>query len=934
MYGWRAPRPGLSGLLSLSRTCVPISGSVKAHPSLRRTRIVSNDDVLTRLTTALADRYRIDREIGVGGMASVYLAHDLRHDRDVAIKVLHPDLGAALGGERFLTEIRTTARLQHPHILPLLDSGNAGGLLYYVMPLVTGETLRARLARERQLPIDDAVRISREIADALDYAHRQGVIHRDIKPENVMLHEGRPMVMDFGIALAVQQAGGQRMTQTGLSLGTPQYMSPEQAMGERSIDARSDLWALAAVTYEMLVGEAPFTGPSVQTILARVMTEEPRPLATQRKAIPDSVEHAVMRALEKLPADRWNSARDFSAALDGGSPGSPSHARAAGSRQRTAVRAGTSWSAHLRDPLVLGLTAVAIASLMLAVWTRRNVPRDTANVGRFTIPAALNERANSLGLSTLGISPDGRTLVYAGLGADGQQQLMLRSLDDITARPLPETTDATNPIFSPDGRWVAFIRSNQLFKIATDGTRPQMLASVPGTFGGMSWSSTGVIVLSGNAGLFTIPEAGGQPREILKPDRSAGELYVVSPIVIDSKEIVLYVTSPNTSTTSSKVSMVSLRTGEHTVLDLLGAQPLGIVNGVLTYVTTGGLIMGVPVDLEGKKVTGTPVQLASDVSVNPTSGLARASLAENGTLFYESGTRSSQVMAVAADGSSRALLADPKEYAFPRLSPDGRRLAVAVGESDRRDVWLFDLSSQTMTRLTSEGTANDRPEWTSDSKRVVYHTDRGKRSAIWSRPADLSAEAIPLIENPKFDVFEAVLSPDNRDVAYQLDTTGADLYYRAVNGDTTPHVVSNSPRAIETMPRLSPDGRWIAFSTDESGRQEVVVQAFPGPGGRVQVSARGGSEPVWSPDGKRLFYRGDGHLMAARLNTAQGFSVVARDTLFADTYQYAGNPHANYDVMADGSHFVFLKAASEGNMIVVTNWTSLVRSRMTSTAAK
>src|SRR5689334_20918786 len=209
------------------------------------------------LTTALADRYRIDRELGAGGMATVYLAHDIRHDRDVAIKVLHPDLGAALGGERFLTEIRTTARLQHPHILPLLDSGNADGLLYYVMPLVTGETLRARLARERQLPIDDAVRISREIADALDYAHRQGVIHRDIKPENVMLHEGRPMVMDFGIALAVQQAGGQRMTQTGLSLGTPQYMSPEQAMGERTIDARSDLWALATVTYEMLVGEAP-----------------------------------------------------------------------------------------------------------------------------------------------------------------------------------------------------------------------------------------------------------------------------------------------------------------------------------------------------------------------------------------------------------------------------------------------------------------------------------------------------------------------------------------------------------------------------------------------------------------------------------------------------------------------------------------------------
>ncbi|HET9798874.1 MAG TPA: serine/threonine-protein kinase, partial [Gemmatimonadaceae bacterium] len=263
------------------------------------------------MTEALADRYRIDRELGVGGMATVYLAHDLRHDRDVAIKVLHPDLGAALGGERFLTEIRTTARLQHPHILPLLDSGSADGLLYYVMPLVTGETLRTRLERERQLPIEDAVRIGLEVADALAYANELGVIHRDIKPENILLQGGHATVADFGIALAVQQAGGHRMTQTGLSLGTPQYMSPEQAMGEKSIDARSDLYALGAVTYEMLAGEAPFTGPTVQAIVARVMTEEPRPLHAQRKAIPAHVEDAVMRALEKLPADRWSSARQF-----------------------------------------------------------------------------------------------------------------------------------------------------------------------------------------------------------------------------------------------------------------------------------------------------------------------------------------------------------------------------------------------------------------------------------------------------------------------------------------------------------------------------------------------------------------------------------------------------------------------------------------------
>src|SRR5688500_12978178 len=270
---------------------------------------------IDRLTSAIADRYRITRELGAGGMATVHLAHDMRHERDVAIKVLLPELAAALGAERFLAEIRTTAKLQHPHILPLLDSGAADGFLYYVMPLVTGESLRHRLERERQLPIDDAVRIAREVAAALDYAHRQGVVHRDIKPENILLHDGSALVADFGIALAVQTAAGARMTQTGLSLGTPQYMSPEQAMGERAIDARSDIYALGAVTYEMLTGEPPFTGPTVQAIVSRLVTEEPRRISVQRRAVPEQVEATILRALEKLPADRFATAAEFAAAL-------------------------------------------------------------------------------------------------------------------------------------------------------------------------------------------------------------------------------------------------------------------------------------------------------------------------------------------------------------------------------------------------------------------------------------------------------------------------------------------------------------------------------------------------------------------------------------------------------------------------------------------
>src|SRR6185436_4806262 len=253
---------------------------------------MSQTTTLDKLRTALADRYRVDREVGMGGMATVYLAHDLRHDRDVAIKVVRPDLAAALGAERFLAEIKTTARLQHPHILPLLDSGDAGGLLYYVMPYVTGESLRDRLNREQVLPVEETIRIAREVADALAHAHGHGVVHRDIKPENILLQDGHALVADFGIALALESAGGQRLTQTGISLGTPYYMSPEQGMGERVVDARSDIYSLGVVTYEMLTGQPPFTGATVQSIIGQVLTEKPASLSAVRDTVPSNVDHA------------------------------------------------------------------------------------------------------------------------------------------------------------------------------------------------------------------------------------------------------------------------------------------------------------------------------------------------------------------------------------------------------------------------------------------------------------------------------------------------------------------------------------------------------------------------------------------------------------------------------------------------------------------
>ncbi len=882
--------------------------------------------MITRLADALADRYRIEREIGQGGMATVYLAHDIRHDRDVAVKVLHPDLGAALGSERFLKEIRTTARLQHPHILPLLDSGEADGLLYYVMPLVTGETLRARLDREKQLPIEDAVRIAGEVADALGYAHGHGVIHRDIKPENILLQGGHALVADFGIALAVQTAGGQRMTQTGLSLGTPQYMSPEQAMGERTIDARSDIYSVSAVAYEMLIGEAPFTGPTVQAIVARVMSEDPRPLITQRKSIPEYVDYAILRGLDKLPADRWASANEFADALKGKTTSMPGRGSAT---RMIAVKRHGGLAGRVRDPLVLALGAIALVSTGVAAWNVRTKPSsEPESVVRFSIPAIESSHSSSLGLSTLSISPDGQNLVYVGKGENGREQLMIRNLGDITTRPLPETENAANPIFSPDGKTVAFFRGNQIYKLAIDGGRLQLLGTAPGTFGGASWSSTGKIVVSGNIGLFLMPDGGGEVSQLTKADPSHKEVFQDGPMVLDVDKSVVYSSWPRSTINDARLAITSLETGKTTVLNVLGAYPLGVIDGVLVYVTAGGAVMGVRIDVAKRRLLGDPVQLVTDVAVNAVSGLARASLSRTGTLFYQTKSQLSKLVIASRGSAPRVLLEQPGEYSFPRVSPDGKRVAVTVGSSDRRDIWLYEVSSGTMTRLTTDGKSNDRPEWSPDGKYVLYRSDRDVQTAIWWRPADLSGASAPLLAGPRRGGFEAVMSPDAHYLAYQVDTLGADLFYRAMSGDTTEKPISTSPTAIETMPRISPDGRWIAFLTDESGTNEVVVQPFPGPGGRVQVSAGGGSEPVWSRDGKRLFYRNDSKFMSARVAAGSTFAVTARDSVFTDDYVYAGNPHANYDVMPDGEHFLFLKPASEGNMIVATNWGLFMRARM------
>ncbi len=383
----------------------------------------------TAVAEALADRYRLDREIGAGGMATVYLAHDLRHDRRVAVKVLRPELMAVVGADRFLAEIRTTANLQHPHILGLIDSGMVDGTAFYVMPFVDGESLRDRLVRDRQLPIDDAVRIVREVALALDYAHRQGVVHRDITPENILLQDGQAMVADFGIALAASTAVDGRMTETGMSLGTPQYMSPEQAMGEREITARSDLYSLGCVLYELLTGEPPFSGPTAQAIVAKVMASTPEPVTTLRRTVPPHVAAAIDVALEKVPADRFKTALDFAAALAGTGPGVP--------RRAPDPRGGR--SRRLSAVAVLGVAAAGIG----LGWSLKPTPLRTTEPIEFTVEPDSGQTL--AGTGEYAVSPDGKRIVFAAMRRAGGYQFFLRDVGSERIVPIPGTEGGTSP---------------------------------------------------------------------------------------------------------------------------------------------------------------------------------------------------------------------------------------------------------------------------------------------------------------------------------------------------------------------------------------------------------------------------------------------------------------------------------------------------------
>jgi serine/threonine-protein kinase len=890
-------------------------------------------DALAQLKQSLSERYDIKREIGAGGMATVYLAQDLRHDRPVALKLLNPELGAVLGPERFLSEIRVTANLQHPNLLPLFDSGASDGLLYYVMPFVDGETLRARLDREKQLPVDEAIRITVAVANALDYAHSHGVIHRDLKPENILMQAGQPVIADFGIALAVSNAGGNRITQTGLSLGTPQYMSPEQATGDRVIDGRSDIYSLGAVAYEMFTGEAPHTGNTSQAIIARMLTEKPRPMRTSRPTIPEHVEFAVQHALEKLPADRFSTAREFAQAMQGHSTAGTTGLY---SFNQSGVRPATTsaWKSRLRDPVTIGLAALALAALGFAASGKR-ATTTTERVVRFILSTPDSLRPTTNFPWPAAISPDGSVVVYT---ARNSPLLYYLRTDQLDPRPIGGTEGASQVHFSPDGEYIAFESSGKLKKVKLDGSAPIAVTDASSD-NGADWSVKDEIIIGSDGakrGLSLVSASGGELTEFVKPNKTKAEQDYVWPIASPDGKTVAFVIWYG-SLASSKLATVPVGGTDVSELGIKGIRPLAIIDHTLVYVQSDGAVMGLKLDRSLRKADGRPIPVLDPVIVTAgLNGNSNIFVSPQGALVTARGGSNSQLAWISVDGSMTPISQDVRVFTAPRLSPDGQRVAVSVTEQGKTDIWIDDFASRTFSRLSSIDNATGA-SWTSDGSTLYFVGAGGEHGfAVWSQKADGGSAAQKIVdtEGPAPTVSVA---PDGKSLVYVGYTDNSWNVFRVPLDSTAKSRPYLNGSFNETAAVFSPDGRWVAIVSDQSGRNEIFIRSFPNPSSQVQISNEGGAEPLWAADGSGVYYRtlNGTVLIKAKLATSPSTRVIARDTVIKQmSSMLAADLTTGYGLTREGRVLGRLSNSSSFQLVVVPNWRAEMEKRLASAAKR
>ena len=855
--------------------------------------------------------------LGTGGMGEVYRARDTRLERQVAIKIL---LESVAGNperlSRFEREAKLLASLNHPHIAQIYGLEESGTTRALVMELVEGPTLADRIA-QGPLPLDEALAIARQIAEALEAAHEQGIIHRDLKPANIKLRpDGTVKVLDFGLAKLVEPGAASgvdsagaltmsptitspAMTQAGLILGTAAYMSPEQARG-RAVDKRADIWAFGVVLYEMVAGERPFTGDDLTETLAAVVKDQP-----DLGKVPARLRRLLTKCLEKDPKRRLRDIADVWDLLDAAAPPAapePAHSR--------------------RAPWVVAAACTVVAAV--AGWALKPVPAADLFPGRTVLNL---DGEYPIGPAVL--SADGRSVVYAGAARSGNGRVLyLRRLDQLTSSEIAGTQQAAGaPVISPDGKWVAYIANRRkVMKVPLEGGTAVALADVI-DYGGIDWSPSGDIILGagideGLQGLSRVKESGGGASPFTRVDAAGKELSHQSPRVLADGKTVLF-TVWFGGAREAEIAAATLDDAQVTRLGVPGIKALDVVDGQLVYLTGDGVVMAIPFDVKTRRTTGTPTPIQDSIR---TTGLSSKSgdafLTHGGALAFLRGNHARRLVWVDRAGTVVPVRADRREYEFVRLSPDERRVAASILTGVKTDLWSLDLAAGTLTPLTATGVARN-PSWSPDGRSLLYASNHGGRAQLWRQPADGGGPAV-LAAVPPHNPWSVDLAPDGRSVVFNALYNGTfnlesfSLDPTAGSGQSG-RELSGSATAAESRGRFSPDGRWIAYNSDESGRVEVYIRSSAGTGGRVAISANGGQRPIWAHDGRQIFYWEGSRMVSAALAFDPAPRVVSRASHLEGDYE------VDFDVAKDGRFLMIESATSGVSLVVVPNWRTELR---------
>jgi serine/threonine-protein kinase len=873
--------------------------------------------------------YEIVAPLGAGGMGVVYRARDTRLERTVAIKILPTHLSSdPTLRQRFEHEAKTISSLNHPHICTLYDVGRQDGIDFLVMEYVEGETLATRLEKG-PLPLDQVLKYGIQIADALDKAHRKGVVHRDVKPGNIMLTKSGTKLLDFGLAkaavplttgntLTVAATRAAPVTQESTIVGTFQYMSPEQVEG-KEVDGRSDIFSFGALLYEMVTGRRAFQGKSNLSVASAVLEKDPEPISSVSPATPPALDRAIRRCLAKDPEDRWQTARDLELELKwiaeaGSHAGVPtplvSHRKV---RERLTQAAAA---------------AFALIAIAFAIGFALRTPKPPQPLQTVRLSAEIGVDASldtSLGTSVL-LSPDGTRLALVAIGADEKRRIYVRSLDALQATALSGTEDARDPFFSPDSQWIGFFADGKLKKTSVHGGVAVTLCDAPTDRGG-SWGDDGTIVFTPDivVPLFKISSTGGTPEPLVTLDKQAGEVSQRWPQVLPGGKAVLF-TSGTAGVAfgaifeDADIVVYSMASGQLKTLQHCGFYARYLPSGHVVYLHAGTLF-AVPFDLQRLEVTGQPTPILEGVAASMGVGGAQFSFSNTGNLIYvadRAGGQNVSIYWMDRAGEFTPLRETPGNYSSPAFSPDGKRLALEINDGKSSEIWVYEWDRDTLTRLTFAGEENTNPVWTPDGQRIVY-SSRGKGGPfnLWWIRADGGGNAQRLNEN-KSPQGAGSWRPDGKVLAFSQNNPGPnmDILTLPIEGDEKsgwkpgePKPFLNSPSA-KAEPAFSPDGRWLAYEGSESGSYEVYVRPFPGPGGKWQISTGGGVLPKWSRNARELFYRTyDNKIMVvAYTASADSFRADKPQLWSPGQFTELGLFTYNFDLHPDGKRFAVLKA--------------------------